>query len=561
MRRTLLGALCAAALLASLASPVGAHSSGEPIWFPVGAPFQYVDSFGDGRGGRSHEGVDIHADQMREVYAAWSGEIASFDGSCAEGQYCSAYSLRINGDDGRTYFYVHLNNDTPGRPEGCDGRGGMAGAFSSRLVAAYRERGSMEGLRVERGEHVAYVGSSGNASCGVDHLHFEIWDGHGWDAPPINPYPDLRAAEEAGYVTVPGQVEALPADRVAGADRVLTSVALSRAAFDAAGTVVLAPAEVYPEALLAAPLAAARGGPVLLAWGSQTPERDVLPDAVAAEIRRLGATAAVLVGSRQRLDPAVEGQLASKAGLDPDAIERIAAPDRYELSRRVAERVLAHHGLEAEAASSQAVMPGAIGGAGGGSGGTQATVSPLLALGEHADPARAWPDALSAAPLAAQQVVPVLLTRPGELPAATRAVLERGGVSTVRIVGGPAAVSPAVEQEIRDAGQETRRLAGATRYRTSLAVAGEMLGAGASPAQVLLATGRGFADALASGAAVARLGGVQILVDGAEAAGAPAVLDWVEATEGVERLTAVGGEQAVTAEVLAAVATAAAATD
>jgi len=58
--------------------------------------------------------------------------------------------------------------------------------------------GVKEGMQVKRGQLLAYVGSTGDASPGAPHLHFEImklgpekkwWSG----TTSINPYPVLRA--------------------------------------------------------------------------------------------------------------------------------------------------------------------------------------------------------------------------------------------------------------------------------------------------------------------------------------------------------------------------------
>src|SRR3546814_10362741 len=72
------------------------------------------------------------------------------------------YRLTVAGDDGRTYSYVHLNNDTPGTD---DGRGTANQAYAP---------GVAQGKRVERGQHIAFMGDSGNAEATQAHLHFSI---------------------------------------------------------------------------------------------------------------------------------------------------------------------------------------------------------------------------------------------------------------------------------------------------------------------------------------------------------------------------------------------------
>ena len=176
--RTLLPVLVPSLLAAGATAT--ADVDPEQIFFPVRAvdSLTWIDSYGDPRGGgRSHLGVDLMADQMTPVFAAEAGEIHGFKDRC-EPVGCTYYLL-LRGDDGRMYFYVHLNEDTPGRPAGCDRVGGVENAFAPRLHDA-READELEGLRVHRGEHLGWVGSSGNAGCGVDHLHFEVWRGTDW---------------------------------------------------------------------------------------------------------------------------------------------------------------------------------------------------------------------------------------------------------------------------------------------------------------------------------------------------------------------------------------------
>ncbi|MDP9023319.1 MAG: cell wall-binding repeat-containing protein [Actinomycetota bacterium] len=511
--------------------PVGpAHADDPSLWFPQQLPVQFTDTWGEARAsGRTHTGTDIMGAQMDQVYAAASGVIRRAAGEdCTPGTYCSSFSLLINGDDGHSYFYVHLNNDTPGRPQGCDGLGGADGAFAPRLVDVLRRRGTLEGVRVERGEHVAYVGSSGNAPCGVDHTHFEIWHGHDWGSPKINPYPALRAAFDAGRVWDAEGAPPPPGryDRVAGRNRIETAVALSQHSFSSATTVVIAPANFHVEPLAAAPLAAKLGGPVLTVWAEGP---DVVPQVVADEIGRLGATRAVLVGTPERLSSDAERELVEEAGLAAAHLRRIAGSDPFEVAGNVAREVLQ---------------------------GASGPVSPLLALGSHSDPNRSWPDALAGSVVAARQGVPVLLTREDRLPDATRQLLARADVSEVRIVGGHVAIDPAVEDEVRVLGHATRRVFGPTRHETSLRLAEELLGAGtASAAEVYVATGGNFPDAVAAGPAVARTGHVLVLADGADADLQYELWPWLrDRAAEIETVHAVGGTAAVSDPVLRRVA-------
>jgi murein DD-endopeptidase MepM/ murein hydrolase activator NlpD len=53
-------------------------------------------------------------------------------------------------------------------------------------------------MRVERGEIIGFVGSTGNADARAPHLHFAIFElgpeKQWWKGNPVDPYPDLVAA-------------------------------------------------------------------------------------------------------------------------------------------------------------------------------------------------------------------------------------------------------------------------------------------------------------------------------------------------------------------------------
>lgn len=120
-------------------------------------------------------------------------------------------------------------------------------------------------------------------------------------------------------------------------------------------------------------------------------------------------------------------------------------------------------------------------------------------------------DALAAGPAAALEDAPILLVERDALPEATRTELRRLGSTTVKVLGGAAAVSETVAEDVRAAtGATVARLAGADRYATAAAVSAAAFGT--EVAEVLVATGADFADALSGGAAAARAGAPLLLV-------------------------------------------------
>ena len=119
--------------------------------------------------------------------------------------------------------------------------------------------------------------------------------------------------------------------------------------------------------------------------------------------------------------------------------------------------------------------------------------SVALASGEN------WPDALAGTALDR----PLLLTRQGFLPAATREYLEpcasQPGAKVI-VLGGTAAVSEAVADTLRAMGFRLDRIAGADRYETARRVA--KVFAPEELPTVYLASGENFADAVAAAPSV-----------------------------------------------------------
>jgi putative cell wall-binding protein len=161
-----------------------------------------------------------------------------------------------------------------------------------------------------------------------------------------------------------------------------------------------------------------------------------------------------------------------------------------------------------------------------------------------------FPDALAGAPLAAREHAPLLLTVRDELPAATLAELLRLEPERVVLLGGEAAIGPAVAAQLQQLGFEVVRIAGANRYDTAAQVAtGQPPELGetrwdrwTASAVVYVATGESFPDALAGGAAAAALDAPLLLTPKDGLAGPTvAALDWLRPT----LVVVLGGANAV----------------
>ncbi|QIZ97332.1 cell wall-binding repeat-containing protein [Leifsonia sp. PS1209] len=129
-----------------------------------------------------------------------------------------------------------------------------------------------------------------------------------------------------------------------------------------------------------------------------------------------------------------------------------------------------------------------------------------------------FPDALSAAPLAAKLGGPLLLTHPSGLPAATTNEIKRLKPSKILVIGGTTAVPSAVESALKGlvvSGGSVQRISGDDRYTTSVAIG--KYGWSASTT-AFIATGLDYPDALSAGAAAGKLRAPVVLVPGTSAA-------------------------------------------
>jgi hypothetical protein len=187
IRRLALAAGCLA-LIAHGALGLTARAAVDPaapevvvrkIGLPVQGSFSYSDDFGDARGsGGTHQGNDLMTPKGRPLLAVADGTVRRVfidNGTASQGNM-----LVLRDAEGWEYWYIHINNDTPGTD---DGLNPLEHAFAAGIVV---------GAPVKAGQVVAFAGDSGNAEGTGSHLHFEI---HPPGQPAINPYPSLRLAQ------------------------------------------------------------------------------------------------------------------------------------------------------------------------------------------------------------------------------------------------------------------------------------------------------------------------------------------------------------------------------
>ncbi|MCB2224047.1 MAG: peptidoglycan DD-metalloendopeptidase family protein [Actinobacteria bacterium] len=166
------------------------HEFGEvvdyPMLFPIvdGASYTYFsDTFWADRSDGVHHATDIMAPKMTPIIAPVAGTIGFVNWTRDPNQpnWDRCCNLTLEHDDGWSTWYIHLNNDTPGTDDG------QAWGIAPGIV---------QGVHVEAGTLLGWVGDSGNAENTGPHLHFELRDPEGTI---VNPYQALRDATHVDW--------------------------------------------------------------------------------------------------------------------------------------------------------------------------------------------------------------------------------------------------------------------------------------------------------------------------------------------------------------------------
>jgi Peptidase family M23 len=142
--------------------------------FPVVGNVNYTDDFGQARAGGTHQGNDLLAEKRAPAVAVEAGTIEYWTTSANAG--CMLY---LKGESGTMYEYIHLNNDLT---TGNDNKGKCVQGVSYAVP---------DGIHVEAGQPIGYVGDSGDANGIHAHLHFEVHPGSG---KAVDPFPYLKKA-------------------------------------------------------------------------------------------------------------------------------------------------------------------------------------------------------------------------------------------------------------------------------------------------------------------------------------------------------------------------------
>lgn len=303
--------------------------------------------------------------------------------------------------------------------------------------------------------------------------------------------------------------------RSMGSNRYGTAVEISQNSFVSADAVVIATGAGFADALSASGLAGVTDSPLLLT------QQASLPASVTAEITRLGAKTAYIVGGTQAVSGGVQGEIDAIPGV---SVVRIAGTNRFDTAAKVAAKVkeLAGSGFSGAA---------------------------FLARGDD------FADALAVSPFAFSKGMPVLLTQTGSLPDVTKGAIADLGITDVWVAGGDKVVSTPVFNAV-DAltGVTAHRMAGLNRYETAVAVAETASTQGwGSWAYVGVATGVNFPDALGGGVATGKHGGMLLMT--APASLSPATMTAIQThATAIYDVEVFGGPSAVSSGVADAIA-------
>lgn len=244
--------------------------------------------------------------------------------------------------------------------------------------------------------------------------------------------------------------EKIPSTRIAGRNRQLTAVEVSKTLFEKADTVMLTSSDKMVDALASSPYVVGKNAPTLLV------EKDSIMDEVLQEIKRLNPSQIIIAGGKTVVSEKVEDQI-KQLGIKP---QRIAGADRFETAVKLGEQIRANSTNKKEI---------------------------ILVNGFNNI------DALTAGSLASKLNIPILLTQSDQLNEITEKAIKDWGIEKVTIIGGKTQVSETIASQLQNDGVNTSRLAGRTRVETALEVAKAV---NSDPDKVIFANKDTFADAL-----------------------------------------------------------------
>jgi len=251
--------------------------------------------------------------------------------------------------------------------------------------------------------------------------------------------------------------------RMGGTDRFETANLIADEGWVESEYAVLVSADAYADALAGGALAYALDAPIFLVRG------DSVKSTVMARLENLGVSHVYLLGGSAAISPKIESQLKK----DGYIVDRLWGESRYQTAIEIAKEIENIYGCVPEEV--------------------------IITSGVN------YPDALSAAPVSALNMSPILYSpKDGKLDEGTRKFITDRSIDTAYVLGGVNAVADSVSSVLRGCDVTTiTRIGGNNRYETSLLITKHFMDLFDYGA-VAIATGKNFPDALAGGALAAR---------------------------------------------------------
>ena len=299
----------------------------------------------------------------------------------------------------------------------------------------------------------------------------------------------------------PGSPKKPDSGRIDGKDRIETAIKISKKNYDRAKTVIVVRHDLFPDSMTASVLAKLKDAPILLNPTAKLDSR------VGDEIKRLGAEEVIIVGGQDSVSEKVREDL--KAYDADKNVERIGGADRYGTSEMVAKRVVGITGKK----NTGVVASGQV-----------------------------FPDALSVGTFASREGYPILLVKKDSVPSQIQNAIKDLDINKTYIAGGLNTISKSTEAKLPNL---VERMAGATRYETSVAIAKSKFGASK---EAYIASGEEFADALVISPISGKLNRPTLLVSRNKKVNSP-VKAYIR-NAGFTSITAIGGERFVPYSVL-----------
>lgn len=235
---------------------------------------------------------------------------------------------------------------------------------------------------------------------------------------------------------------------LSGETRYETSVAIANHGWNTSDAVVLGRGDIPLDALTGTVLAKKSNSPLLLTKSNE------LPDSVFNKIKSLNVKKVYVLGGPMAISDSVFDKLADSGYM----VIRVAGDTRYQTAVQIANQISTNSEI-------------------------------IITSGNDNSP-----DALSIASYAAKNQIPILLTEANNLPIVVTDYIKSKGIRKATIIGGNAAVTDRVANQIKAAGVvELNRVAGETRYETSIAIAKTY---NFDLSKVFVARGEVFIDAL-----------------------------------------------------------------